>query len=76
MGHDLSFRTLVIAIQDIHMVGYTLAGIKSNRFVSNYQFEPLKKEDIQRFLEGLICLQKPLRKLVKEATHNTPENNL
>ena len=66
MGHDLSFQTLVKAIQDIHMVEYALAGMYNNLFVSKYQLELPKKEGTQRFLKEQL----------KEATLDTSENDL
>ncbi len=66
MGHDLSYQTLVKAIQDIHMVVYAFAGLDNNLFVSKYHLELPKKEDVQRFLEEKI----------KEVAHGELEKDL
>jgi predicted nuclease of restriction endonuclease-like (RecB) superfamily len=53
-GDNLPIGLLLCTHKDHALVEYALAGMKSRLFVSKYQLELPKKEDIERFLERQI----------------------
>ena len=53
-GDNLPVGILLCTQKDHALVEYALAGMDNNLFVSKYQLELPKKEEIQRFLEEKI----------------------
>lgn len=53
-GDNPPIGLLLCTQKDHTLVEYALAGMKSRLFVSKYQLELPKKEDIERFLEKQI----------------------
>lgn len=53
-GDNPPIGLLLCTQKDHALVEYALAGMKSRLFVSKYQLELPKKEDIERFLERQI----------------------
>ena len=53
-GDNLPVGILLCTQKDHALVEYALAGMDNNLFVSKYQLELPKKEEIQRFIEEKI----------------------
>ena len=67
-GDNLPVGILLCTQKDHALVEYALAGMDNNPFVSKYQLELPKKEEIERFLEG------QMRGAMDEGNNNNQED--